>query len=126
MLEEDEEKEVVDNFPPLSLSQLNSSKDASSTNSSPFTFSYASMAAKAPVVVKQEEGKRVITSVFKDAKEAAKEKYLSSWLSRIDHIELVEENEDYVNLGKRVTFAKSWAEWSDSEDDDEMSISELY
>jgi len=125
--EEDEEKEVVDNFPPLSLSQLNSSKDASSNSSSNlFAFSYASMAAKAPVVVKEEEKKRVITSVFKDAKEVAKEKYLSNWLSRIDNRELVEEKEDYVNLGKRVTFAKSWAEWSDSEDDDEMSISELY
>ena len=83
------------------------------------------MAAKVPIVVKEEEGKRVITSVFKDEKELAKEKYLSNWLIRIDNSEL-EENEDYMNLGKRVTFSKSWAEWSDSEDDGEMSISELY
>jgi hypothetical protein len=123
-----EEKEVVDNFPPLYESQLNSGKDASSTNTnSPFAFSYASMAAKAPVVVKEEEGKRVITSVFKDAKEAAKEKYLNNWLYRIDNNNELEENEDYMNLGKKkVTFSKSWAEWSDSEDDDEMSVSELY
>jgi hypothetical protein len=118
---------VVDKFPPLCESQVMSVKDASSSNSSPFAFSYASMAAKAPVVVKEEEGKRVITSVFKDAKEAAKEKYLNNWLARIDNNNELEENEDYMNLGKKkVTFSKSWAEWSDSEDDDEMSVSELY
>jgi hypothetical protein len=84
------------------------------------------MAAKAPIVVKEEQGNRVITSVFKDEKEIAKEKYLSNWLSRIDNSEL-EENDEYMNMGKKnVTFSKSWAEWSDSEDDDEMSISELY
>jgi hypothetical protein len=123
-----EEKEVVvDKFPPLYESQLNSSKLDSTTTNSPFAFSYASMAAKAPILVKEEEGKRVITSVFKDAKEAAKEKYLNNWLARIDNNNESEENEDYVNLGKKnVTFSKSWAEWSDSEDDDEMSVSELY
>jgi hypothetical protein len=121
----DEQEVFVDKFPPLYESQLNSSKLDSTTTNSPLAFSYASMAAKAPVVVKEEQGKSVITSVFKDEKEIAKEKYLSNWLSRIDNIEL-EENEDYMNLGKRVTFAKSWAEWSDSEDDGEMTISELY
>jgi len=123
----EEKEEVVDNFPPLYESHLKSSKlDSTSTNNNLFAFSYASMAAKAPIVVKEEERKRVITSVFKDEKEIAKEKYLSNWLFRIDNIELVEENEGYMNLGKRVTFAKSWAEWSDSEDDGEMSVSELY
>jgi hypothetical protein len=115
---------VVDKFPPLCESQVMSVKDTSSPNNL-FAFSYASMAAKAPVVVKEEQGKRVITSVFKHEKEIAKEKYLSNWLARIDNSEL-EENEDYMNLSKRVTFSKSWAEWSDSEDDGDMSISELY
>ena len=125
VLEEEEEEVFVDKFPPLSLSQLNSSKHDTTTNNL-FAFSYASMAAKAPIVVKEEQGNRVITSVFKDEKEIAKEKYLSNWLSRIDNSEL-EENDEYMNMGKKnVTFSKSWAEWSDSEDDDEMSISELY
>jgi len=123
VLADEEEVFVLDKFPPLCESHLNSSKLDSS--SSPLAFSYASIAAKAPILVKEEQGKRVITSVFKDEKEIAKEKYLSNWLARIDNREL-EENEDYMNLGKRVTFAKSWAEWSDSEDDGEMSISELY
>ena len=123
----EEEVEVfVDKFPPLSLSQLNSSKHDTSSPNNLFAFSYASMAAKVPVVVKEEERKRVITSIFKDEKEIAKEKYLTNWLSRIDNSEL-EENEDYMNLGKKnVNFSKSWAEWSDSEDDGEMSVSELY
>lgn len=110
---------VVDCFPPLSLSQLNS--DTKVTSSSPFVFSYASMAAK-PAVIVEEEKKEKITMVFKDEKEIAKEKYLNNWLSRIDNE--VEEHDEYTGE-KRVTFAKSWAEWSDSEDD-EMSISELY
>lgn len=123
----EEQEVVVDKFPPLYESQLNSNKLDSTTTNSSFAFSYASMAAKAPVVVKEEEGKRVITSVFKDAKEAAKEKYLNNWLARIDNNNELEENEDYMNLGKKkVTFSKSWTEWSDSEDDDEMSVSELY
>ena len=118
-----EEVVIVDKFPPLCESQVMSVKDTSSTTL--LAFSYASMAAKAPVVVKEEERKRVITSVFKDEKEIAKEKYLTNWLARIDNSEL-EENEDYMNLGKKnVTFSKSWAEWSDSEDDDEMFILEL-
>ena len=110
---------VVDNFPPLSLSQLKSDDKVSS---SPFAFSYASMAAK-PAVIVEEEKEKEFAMVFKDQKEIAKEKYLNNWLAKID-TEAEEYHHEYTGE-KRVTFAKSWAEWSDSEDD-EMSISELY
>ena len=113
------EEKVVDNFPPLSLSQL---KSDTKVSSSPFAFSYASMAAK-PAVIVEEEKEKEFAMVFKDEKEIAKEKYLNNWLVRIDTE--AEEYHDAYTGEKRVTFAKSWAEWSDSEDD-EMSISELY
>ena len=69
-----------------------------------------------------EEKEKEFAMVFKDEKEIAKEKYLNNWLVRIDNE--AEEYDKYTGE-KKVTFAKSWAEWSDSEDD-EMSISELY
>jgi hypothetical protein len=117
VLAECEEKVVVEKFPPLSLSQLKSDDKVSS----PFAFSYASMAAKPAFIVEKEKEKE-FAMVFKDEKEIAKEKYLNNWLVRIDNE--AEEYDKYTGE-KKVTFAKSWAEWSDSEDD-EMSISELY
>ena len=121
VLEEEVEEVFVDKFPPLCETRVK----ASSNNSS-LAFSYASMAAKAPIVKEEQEVKEENSIVFKDEKEIAREKYLTNWLIRIDNIES-EENDEYMNMGKKnITFSKSWAEWSDSEDDDEMSISELY
>ena len=110
---EEQVKEVVDMFPPLS--QIKSKKVTL------LPISYASMAAKQVIIVEQEKEKE-FAIVFKDEKEIAKEKYLNNWLARIDNE--AEEQDEYTGE-KRVTFAKSWAEWSDSEDE-EMTLSELY